>query len=89
MISPRSGAGRGLVILAVCLALLFAAAPQARLRAADQPDPDRPAARVNDYAGLMNQAQRAELERNLAEFERRTTNQLLVATFQNTGGEVP
>ena len=49
--------------------------------------PDRPAARVNDFAGLLSPARETELERALAEFERRTTNQLLVVTFQSTGGE--
>jgi uncharacterized protein len=88
MIPAFSGEGRGRRVLAVALVLCCAAALQTT-QAAELVYPDRPTARVNDFAGLLTPAQRADLERTLADFERRTTNQLLVATFQSTGGGVP
>jgi uncharacterized protein len=84
-----SGEGRSHHVLAAILVLIFVAALPRPLPAADLAYPDRPAARVNDYAGLLTPAQRAELERTLADFERRTTNQLLLATFESTDGGVP
>ncbi len=79
----RAPALPALLLILTLLALLAPAAT------ADPVYPDRPAARVNDYAGLLNPTQRSELERALADFERRTTNQLLVATFQSTEGGEP
>lgn len=89
MNSAISGAGWGLFRAVAVLTLLLSLASPAPLLTADLVYPDRPAARVNDYAGLLTPAQRAELERTLADFERRTTNQLLVATFESTEGGVP
>jgi len=82
-----SGAGRGQCILTTVAVLLLFAALAAPL-AADPSYPDRPATRVNDFAGLLSSSQQAELERALADFERRTTNQLLLATFASTEGGV-
>ena len=84
-----SGVGRRLIRTAVVLTLLLAVALLGFAAAADPVYPDRPATRVNDFAGLLTSSQRTELERALADFERRTTNQLLVATFQSTDGGVP
>jgi len=87
MLSAPRGPARRMnaraVLPAVLLALLLAAAPVLGLEY-----PDRPAARVNDFAGLLSSAEKSALERTLADFERRTTNQLLVATFQSTSGGV-
>jgi uncharacterized protein len=90
--SAHGAADRGLYTRAAILALLLAAALAAILAAplaADPVWPARPTARVNDFAGLLTPAQRADLERALADFEQRTTNQLLVATFASTDGGVP
>ncbi len=84
----HSGARRGLYTRAAVLVLLIVAVLAAPL-AADPTWPARPAARVNDFAGLLSPAQRTDLEQTLADFERRTTNQLLVATFESTDGGVP
>lgn len=85
--APRGGArrlsSRALLTAALLTALL---AVPATAGALDYPE--RPAARVNDFAGLLSPAEEAALERTLAEFERRTTNQLLVATFQSAEGGV-
>ena len=43
--------------------------------------PDKPTTRVNDYAGLLDAATRQALEAELAQFETRTSNQIVVATF--------
>src|SRR6185295_14812509 len=42
---------------------------------------------VNDEAGLLTPAIRQSLEDRLAQFERDTSNQVLVATFPNLQGE--
>lgn len=48
------------------------------------PPPDR---YVSDAAGLLSPAIRQQLEEKLAEFEGRTSNQVLVATFPQLQGE--
>ncbi len=75
---PRSSpAGRlGWVLLAVALALL---APIA-LRAAASVPP-APAAYFNDYAGFVSSGVARTLDARLAQFERDTSSQILVAIF--------
>jgi uncharacterized protein len=68
--------------LAVLLLLLGAAAAPAALPL--PPPPDR---RVNDYAGALAPAERARLERKLAERERGSANQVVVAVFRSLQGE--
>ena len=48
--------------------------------------PERPAARVNDYAALLSPAARADIENTLAEFEKSTSNQVVVAIFHGLEG---
>ena len=49
--------------------------------------PPAPAARVNDYAGLLGSEERARLEARLAEGERATGAQVVVAIFPALEGE--
>jgi uncharacterized protein len=49
--------------------------------------PPAPAARINDYAGVLNPAARAELEASAAAQERRTGHQVAVAVFRSLEGE--
>ncbi|HET7875066.1 MAG TPA: TPM domain-containing protein [Methylomirabilota bacterium] len=49
--------------------------------------PPAPTARVNDYAGLLDTAQRTSLESLLAERERATGAQMVVAIFRSLEGE--
>jgi uncharacterized protein len=51
--------------------------------------PQRPAARVNDYAHVMSPAEKQYLERKLAQWEQTTSNQLFIATFESTAGDDP
>ena len=48
--------------------------------------PDKPQAYVNDYAGLLSPATRAELEQTLAAFGHDTSNQIFVAIFPSLEG---
>ena len=50
--------------------------------------PPRPTARVNDYADLLSPAEEAEIETRLADFERETSNQIVVAIFSSLEGEI-
>ena len=84
-----SGIIRGPYLTAAVLAVLLVVAFLAPPLAADPTYPDRPVTRVNDFAGLLTSSQCTELEQALADIERRTTNQLLVATFESTDGGVP
>ncbi|MBI2095053.1 MAG: TPM domain-containing protein [Candidatus Omnitrophica bacterium] len=65
--------------------LLFLAAVATPLYALSVPE--RPEARVNDYAGLLSAAARAEVEDTLAEFEKSTSNQAVVAIFPGLEGQ--
>lgn len=65
------------------LALSFAFSGQAR--ALEIPPP--PEYYVTDQAGLLNPATKVQLEESLGAFERDTSNQVLVATFPNLGGD--
>lgn len=49
--------------------------------------PSAPVGRVNDYAGLLSPAERERLEARLAEGERTTGAQLVVALFPSLEGE--
>lgn len=46
-----------------------------------------PTARVNDYAGLLREEERARLEMLLAERERATSAQMVIAIFRSLQGE--
>ncbi len=48
--------------------------------------PAKPEAYVNDYAHLLSEPARQELERTLADFEQTTSNQVVVAIFQSLEG---
>jgi uncharacterized protein len=49
--------------------------------------PEKPAARVNDYARAMDDASRAALESKLAAFERESSTQIAVAIVPSLDGE--
>ncbi len=49
--------------------------------------PPPPSARVNDYAGLLDSHSKMELEEKLADFEKETSNQMVVATFPSLEGD--
>jgi len=51
------------------------------LRAAEETLPPPPARHFNDYAKVVDAATAAELDNKLAQFERDTSNQLVVAVF--------
>jgi uncharacterized protein len=48
--------------------------------------PEKPASYVNDRAGMMSPAAREALESKLAQFDKETSNQLVVATFESLEG---
>ncbi len=64
------------------LLLLAAGAAWAELRV-----PPPPHRRINDYAGVLSPAQRDALERALADRERTSSNQIVVAVFRSLEGE--
>jgi uncharacterized protein len=69
--------GRWRALLALpALALAIAAAASAAERI-----PPAPAAHFNDYAGVTSPGVAQELDRQLADFERSTSNQVVVAIF--------
>ncbi len=49
--------------------------------------PRRPEGYVSDYAGILSDSARARLEQELRDFEEKTSNQVLVATFPSLQGE--
>ncbi len=51
--------------------------------------PPRTAQYVNDYARLLSSRDRTRLERSLAEFDRATSNQILVVILPSLEGEPP
>jgi uncharacterized protein len=69
--------------LTLCAVLWLAAPPLA----AELKFPARPAARVNDYGGLLSRQEEAYLERKLMTWEQETSNQLVIATFESLAGE--
>ena len=65
----------------ILLGLCFAGAAQALSI------PKKPDAYVNDYARILSDDARQKLEQTLADFERTTSNQIVVAIFENLEGE--
>lgn len=51
------------------------------------PPPPAPQGRVSDYAGVLAPAERARIEARLADYERESSNQIVVAVFPSLGGE--
>jgi len=49
--------------------------------------PEKPEGYVSDYAGMISPPVRAQLETQLAQFERDTSNQIVVVTFPSLEGE--
>ncbi len=49
--------------------------------------PAKPAARVNDYAGALDPAAKAAIEGRLAEFERESSNQVVVVVIPSLDGQ--
>lgn len=49
--------------------------------------PQKPAGRVNDYAGLFSAETVNDISAQLSRFEEQTTNQIVVATFPSLEGE--
>ena len=73
---------RRLLITAAALVILLAGA--ATLSALDVP---RLEGRVNDYAGILDSNQKAELDSYLASVEQKTTAQLVLLTIKSLEGE--
>ncbi len=48
--------------------------------------PDKPSSYVNDYAGLLSEGTRQNLEQTLYNFEQQTSNQVVVAIFPSLEG---
>ena len=67
----------------LCLLLVLGISMPGRADIPDRPEPQR---LVNDYAGLFSEAQKAELERMLVEFDDSTSNQLTVVTVSDLEG---
>jgi uncharacterized protein len=68
----------------LCLLLLFIHFP---IKAYPLDVPSAPTGYVNDRAGMLDAASRAELEQKLKSFEETTSNQVIVATFPSLEGE--
>ncbi len=49
--------------------------------------PPKPAARVNDYAAVLDETGRSAIEERLAAFERQTSNQVVVALVPSLDGQ--
>ena len=73
-----------LIRLALALALLATALAGAAVALTVPPPPTR---RINDYAGALSLAERDRLEAKLAERERTSQNQVVVAIFRSLEGE--
>src|SRR5262245_22150492 len=69
-------------IVAPLLLLLLVGSAVAELRV--PPPPER---RINDYAGALTPAERDALEQKLAQRERTSSNQVVVAVFRSLEGE--
>jgi uncharacterized protein len=70
------------LLLAALLVGAVTGVPQAALRL--PPPPER---RVNDYAGVLSEADRSRLEQKLMSREGSSTNQIVVAIFKSLEGE--
>lgn len=75
--------GAGFAALAMATPLVLSSSVAIALQV-----PDRPTGYVNDYAGLLSEGTRQGLEAKLAEFEKETSNQVVVAIFPGLEGEV-
>jgi uncharacterized protein len=75
----------GPIRLAFALALLVAAIPA--VDGAALTIPPAPTRRINDFAGALSPAERDRLEAKLAERERTSRNQVVVALFRSLEGE--
>ncbi len=53
------------------------------------PDQMSPPRLVNDFAGLLDEAQRRSLEQKLADFDRETSTQITVVTVDDLDGYAP
>jgi uncharacterized protein len=73
---------RRLLGIVSVVAAIAAAAPAWSLEV-----PPRPTGRVSDYAGVLSTGERTSLENRLAEIERETSSQYLVALFESLGGD--
>ena len=71
--------------LALALVLLVTTLPAALALALNVPP--APTRRINDYAGALSLAERDRLEAKLAERERTSQNQVVVAIFRSLEGE--
>ena len=49
--------------------------------------PEKPAARVNDYVGVLDAASKSAIEEKLAAFERESSNQIVVAIIPSLDGD--
>lgn len=49
--------------------------------------PERPGAHVNDYASVLAPTEVSELEQKLSQFEKETSNQVVIAIFPTLDGE--
>jgi uncharacterized protein len=66
----------------VLLALVFCASFAYALQM-----PERPNARVNDYASVLSPSEVSSMEQKLSQFEKETSNQVVVAIFPSLDGE--
>ncbi len=49
--------------------------------------PGAPVGLVNDFAGMLDPAERLELETNLQQFEQQTSNEIAIVTISDLGGD--
>src|SRR5437867_13294798 len=70
---------RTVKLSAFCIAFISGCAFNALL--AMEVMPSKPAHYFNDYAGIVSESVAEELDRQLAQFERATSNQVVVAIF--------
>ena len=49
--------------------------------------PDKPSGHVNDYGNLLSQSTKENLEKTLLNFEKETSNQIVIAIFNSLEGE--
>jgi uncharacterized protein len=73
--------------LAASIAVLALTAVAAAPASSALEIPEAPSGRVNDYAGVLNPADRGQIEAKLASYERESTTQVVVATFRSLEGE--
>jgi uncharacterized protein len=74
-------------LLLARLLWLLAACSAHPVALAAEPIPPKPSAYFNDYAGVVSSTTASELERRLAQFERDTSCQVLVAIYKKIPGD--